>query len=343
MIEQRPQRLAVLADRRNIQQDKASNKVLMTKLDAKKLDQIKETKRADLKFKSKDRELRPSASSYSSSRFEYTVIQCGEYVDDITDYIFHLEKQFAVDEGFLEGKTVTPKMRSLLVDWLVQVQSRYKLLPETLHCTFNLLDRFLSCGEVNKDNLQLVGITCMAIAAKYEEMLPPEVQDYVYITDNAITKRDILQMEVKVLNTLKVDLGRPNVIQFVRRLSEHFDFTVHAMAKYISENAVCDYASCHLYPSVIAAISVWIAARLEDRPFPNNLYRFARVQKEVIHEWAPKFAQNLTKMQTSTKYVALRKKYDSVKNARVSAFTPSQMEILETLSKADADYMAGLP
>lgn len=79
-----------------------------------------------------------------------------------------------------------------------------------------------------------------------------------------------------MLSKIGVDLGRPHVIQFLRRLSCYFDAVLHAMAKYICENAVCDYATCHLKPSFIAAVSLWLASRLEDRDFPDDLYKMAR-------------------------------------------------------------------
>jgi len=98
------------------------------------------------------------------------------------------------------------------------VHLRFHLLPETLHMTVLLLDRYLqtACKEVSKKELQLVGVSCMFAASKYEEMYAPEIQDFVYITDNAYTKRDILRTEIKVLSALCFDIGRPHSIHFLR-------------------------------------------------------------------------------------------------------------------------------
>ena len=46
--------------------------------------------------------------------------------------------------------------------------------------------------------LQLVGVACLSAAAKYEEIYPPEMSDYVYVAENAIGKQDIIQMEYTV-------------------------------------------------------------------------------------------------------------------------------------------------
>lgn len=86
-------------------------------------------------------------------------------------------------------------MRAILVDWIIEVHLKFKLLPETLFITVSLIDRYLEQIQIKRTNLQLVGVTAMLIASKYEEIYAPEVRDFVYITDNAYTKEEILQME----------------------------------------------------------------------------------------------------------------------------------------------------
>lgn len=90
-------------------------------------------------------------------------------------------------------------MRSILIDWLVEVHLKFKLVPETLYLTVNLIDWYLSQVSVNREKLQLVGVTAMLIASKYEEIYAPEVQDFVYITDKAYTKEEILDCEQRML------------------------------------------------------------------------------------------------------------------------------------------------
>ena len=75
-----------------------------------------------------------------------------------------------------------------------QVHLKFKLMPETLFLTINLIDRFLACQTVARKNLQLVGITAMMLASKYEEIWAPEVKDFVYISDKAYTKDQVLDM-----------------------------------------------------------------------------------------------------------------------------------------------------
>lgn len=86
-------------------------------------------------------------------------------------------------------------MRALLVDWLTDVHSKFKLLPETLFLTVNIIDRFLTLKLIRKQQLQLVGVAALMVATKFEEIYPPSANDFVYITDDAYTREEILHME----------------------------------------------------------------------------------------------------------------------------------------------------
>ena len=98
--------------------------------------------------------------------------------------------------GYMIHQTdINEKMRSILIDWLVEVHLKFKLVPETLFLTVNLIDRYLERKVVMRNRLQLVGVSAMLIACKYEEIYAPEVRDFVFITDNAYTRDQIFLME----------------------------------------------------------------------------------------------------------------------------------------------------
>lgn len=102
--------------------------------------------------------------------------------------------------GYMERQNdIHEKMRSILIDWLVEVHLKFKLVPESLYLTVNLIDRYLEKEQVSRQKLQLIGVTAMLIACKYEEIYPPIVKDFVYITDNAYSKEEILATERKML------------------------------------------------------------------------------------------------------------------------------------------------
>ena len=97
-------------------------------------------------------------------------------------------------------------MRAILVDWLVDVHAKFKLLTETLFFTVNIIDRYLSLKQITRARLQLVGVASLLITTKYEEIYPPNLKDFVYITDNAYTKEEILEMESDILCVLDFNL-----------------------------------------------------------------------------------------------------------------------------------------
>ena len=97
---------------------------------------------------------------------------------------------------------ITWPMRQTLVDWLLQVHLRYHMLPETLWIAINIVDRFLTKRVVSLVKLQLVGVTAMFIASKYEEILAPSVEEFVFMTEKGYTKEEILKGERIMLQTL---------------------------------------------------------------------------------------------------------------------------------------------
>nr|AAA29994.1 cyclin B [Patiria pectinifera] len=160
---------------------------------------------------------------------------CSEYVNDIYLYMRHLEREFKVRTDYMAMQEITERMRTILIDWLVQVHLRFHLLQETLFLTIQILDRYLEGASVSKTKLQLVGVTSMLIAA-YEEMYA-EIGDFVYITDNAYSKAQIRAMECNILRKLDFNLGKPLCIHFLRRCSKAggVDGHKHTLSKYIME------------------------------------------------------------------------------------------------------------
>ena len=111
-------------------------------------------------------------------------------------------------------------MRSVLIDWLIQVHLKFHLLQETLYLCVQIIDAYLQLVDVPKMQLQLVGVTAMFVASKYEEMYVPAIDDFVYMTDNTYTKSDIRQMEISILRTLDFMIGKPLPLHFLRRFSK---------------------------------------------------------------------------------------------------------------------------
>ena len=86
---------------------------------------------------------------------------------------------------------INPMMRSILLDWLVEVGLEYRLTSDTLFLSAAYIDRFLSLVDVKRNRLQLVGVTAMLVASKYEEIYAPQVEEFCYITDNTYTREQV--------------------------------------------------------------------------------------------------------------------------------------------------------
>ena len=115
-----------------------------------------------------------------------------EYVQDMYHHFRGKEAMTSVRPLYMENQPhINERMRSILVDWLVEVHLKFKLVPETLYLTINLIDRYLERQEVSRPRLQLVGVTSLLIASKYEEIYPPELRDLVYICDRAYTRGEV--------------------------------------------------------------------------------------------------------------------------------------------------------
>jgi len=146
-------------------------------------------------------------------------------------------------------------MRSVLIDWVAQVHQRFGLLPETLFLAVNCVDRFLSVKVVSLAKLQLVGATALYIAAKYEEINCPSVQEIAYMVDGSYTVEEILKAERFMLTMLKFEMGWPGPMSFLRRISKADDYEVETrtLAKYFLEVGLMDERFVATLPSFISA------------------------------------------------------------------------------------------
>lgn len=141
---------------------------------------------------------------------------------------------------------------------------KFKLVDETLYLTINLIDRFLKVDVIERKNFQLLGVTCMLIASKYEEIYAPEIRDFVYVTDKAYNRENIMKMESRVLSKLKFDIQ--SVSPF--RLLECIVFMcgdnrkLFNLSQFILELSLVEYTMWKYIPSVKACASVFIARKI---------------------------------------------------------------------------------
>jgi len=172
------------------------------------------------------------------------------------------QKNICKNPNYMDLQTeINFKMRGILIDWIVEVHLKYSLLPETLFLSINLLDRFLSLKNVSKSKLQLVGISCLFISAKYEEIYPPEAEDFANITANSFSKEEIFKMEKLILVTLQFNCTVATPFLFIERYTKVSECNdkVKNLANYFSELCLLESIFLNYNPSVLAASSVYLA------------------------------------------------------------------------------------
>ncbi|KAK1913797.1 hypothetical protein P3342_007042 [Pyrenophora teres f. teres] len=195
-----------------------------------------------------------SAEDVEDEQWDTSMV--AEYGDEIFEYMHALEEKMKPNATYMDHQAeIQWSMRSVLMDWLVQVHNRFTLLPETLFLAVNYVDRFLSCKVVSLGKLQLVGATALFVAAKYEEINCPSVQEIVYMVDGAYTADEVLKAERFMLSMLQFELGWPGPMSFLRRISkaDDYDLETRTLSKYFLEITVMDERFVGCAPSFLSA------------------------------------------------------------------------------------------
>lgn len=191
--------------------------------------------------------------------------QVAEYANDIFRLLHREEHALLPQATYMDKQPhVNGKMRAILIDWLVDVAKKYKLKSETLFLAVALVDRFLELRETQRQHLQLVGVTGLLLAAKFEETCPPQVQDFVYVTDSAYSKEEVMKMEVAMLTALNFQLCQPTAFHFLQWFQKtNVAAEVHQdLAQYMLELALVDYKMIRHPPSHQAAAAVLLSNKL---------------------------------------------------------------------------------
>jgi len=270
---------------------------------------------------------------------------CAEYATETYVYLRHLEAECGVRSMHLAGMQTNEKMRGVLVDWLVEVTSQFKLLQETLHSTVDILDRFMQVEgkSIGRSRLQLVGVASMFLAAKIEEMYAPACADFVYITDNAYTEAEIKSMELRIAKALAFRLSQPVSLNFLRRNSKAGDVDIlqHNLAKYFLESTLMEYSLAPVYGSKLAAASLCLSLLVTDPStsvstvWTPTLAFYSGYSMEEVLPYVKKIANIVVKAAKAPKLQAIKTKYKSGKFMRVSDMKELKDDVMIGLANSN--------
>lgn len=254
---------------------------------------------------------------------------CVEFVNEIYSYLHDAQRRYAVGEYLKLQTDITSNMTGILMDWLVEVAEEYHLTNETLHLAKIYIDRFLSLVKVSRSKLQLVGVSGMLVASKFEEIFPPGVDDFVYISDNTFSRLQVIEMESLMLNSLEFDLTNPTVLTFLTRYTRiaGSDAVTTTLAKYLAELTLMDYNMIGFLPSHIALSCFMLAnAGQNIQPvLPRTLQGFViPAERESLQECLIA-VHKLWHAAPRAKLQAVRLKYERTRHHKVSCKVPPEI------------------
>lgn len=185
-----------------------------------------------------------------------------DYVGDLYAYYKKMESSSGASPEYMAQQfDINERMRAILIDWLIEVHHKFDLRKETLFLTVNLIDRFLAKQSVVRKELQLVGLVAMLLACKYEEVAVPVVDDFVYISDKAYKRKEVLEMEKLMLNTLQFNMSLPTAYVFMLRFlkAAQSDRKLELLSFFLIELCLVEYEMLKYPPSFVAAAAIYTA------------------------------------------------------------------------------------
>ncbi|PWA36357.1 Cyclin A/B/D/E [Artemisia annua] len=238
-----------------------------------------------------------------------------KYVEEIYSFYKLLETERCLRNYMDSQPDINARMRATLLDWLIQAHNKYKLMPETLYLTINIVDRFLSVTTVARTELRLVGISALLISSKYEDIRPPLVNDMITISDSAYSREQILAMEKAILSRLV----------WYTKASLPSDNEMENMVFFFTELGLMDYSvTIRNNPSKLAASAVYAArCTLNKTPaWTETLKHYTGCGEDQLRDCA-KSLVSFHARASENKFNAVYKKYVNPDRSAVSLHPPA--------------------
>lgn len=217
-----------------------------------------------------DEDTRNELNAALKKHDDFVLLNSAVFIDDIVDYLHQLEADTdlrPIPNYMLFHHDVDSNKRAILINWLVEVTDEYELQTETLFICISIIDRFLSKMSIATSHFQLLGVAAMFIATKYEEIYPPYLHQFVEVTDETFSGKQIIQMEQEILRTLDFRISTPTMTYFLRQIFAFNRFTrkVFHLAEYFCHlSLLADRPFLEYLPSEIALAAVILAAHQLD-------------------------------------------------------------------------------
>lgn len=239
-----------------------------------------------------------------------------EYFNDFLETFCSEEHclEFKIKPDFIiVQKEINNRMRAIVVNWIIEVHNRFKLLPDTLFLSVILFDRYMSLmPSIEKKRLQLIGVTCLLLACKYEEIFSPEVRDFVCILDHAYEREDLMDQENEVMKHLKFEVTYPSSLKYyeILRLELGIEDCYYDNGCYLLEVTLLDSRFSKYSQALIAATVCYMLLKLNGE-IPEAFYDFVHISFEDLKQCLVDMCYLLLNIEES-QYNAVVKKYKSI-------------------------------
>ncbi|KAK4481779.1 hypothetical protein RD792_012690 [Penstemon davidsonii] len=250
-----------------------------------------------------------------------------EYVEEMYKFFKEVEHETRPCDYMDSQPEINEKMRAILIDWLIQVHHKFELNQETLYLTINIVDRYLASKATSRKALQLVGMSAMLIASKYEEIWAPEVDDLVCVSDGTYSNEQVLVMEKKILQQLEWYLTVPTPYVFLVRFikASMTDSDVENMVYFLAELGMMNYATIIYCPSMLAAAAVYAArCTLNKTPIWNETLKLHTGFSEVQLLDCAKVLVTSHSVAPEQKLKGIYRKYSSLERGSVALLPPAK-------------------
>lgn len=290
---------------------------------------------------------------YDNIDIETDEFNCTDYAVSIFEYYRARDKKFKIGDYIKEQPHINKQMRLLLVDWMVEVQQQLEFNHEILYLSVKLLDLYLNSKLIEKEKLQLLGGAAMLVACKFEERMAPPLDDFIYVSDNAYDRNELVKMEIDILRTLKYDIGIPLSYTFLRRYAKcvKADMKFLTLARFILELSLQDYKFASVKDSLKACAALYLALKmaeryegskisienLSDTEWNSTLCHYTGAYLSDFIEYIPNL-NDLVKTAHASRYKTILKKYSHpvfYEVAKIPCLSESEIELLKTKCNTD--------
>ncbi|TBU01809.1 cyclin [Hamiltosporidium tvaerminnensis] len=244
-----------------------------------------------------------------------------EYAEMVFIFFKKLETEYLLKNNFMNiQKEIGWSERCLLVDWIIEVHWKLGLVPETLYHTVYIMDKLLSLRVVSTEKLQLLGITCLLISSKYEEVVCPSIETFVILSEKTISEEEIRKAERYVLSVLDFQLNYPSPLNFLRKCSKanNYEYKTRMVAKYLMELTFFYPQFRSISGSLVSASSMFLSRKILEMNENENIFFFySGYSKKDVQSCANEIFSIILQ---PIMYENVQKKYSSSKMLKVSNF-----------------------